>query len=60
MEEVVFFVVLAALVWCWPLVGAIVGLCFPGRRVVGALVGFVAGCLVTGAAHQLVPKMIGL
>jgi hypothetical protein len=60
MEEVAFFVVLAALVWGWPIVGALVGLCFPGRRVAGALIGFVVGCLVTGAAYYLLPPLIGL
>jgi hypothetical protein len=60
MEEAVFFAVLAALVWGWPILGAIVGLCLPGRRIVGALVGFVIGCLMTGAAYHLVPRLVGL
>ncbi len=60
MEEVIFFVVLAAFVWGWPIIGLIVGLCFPRRRATGAIVGFLVGCAVTTGAYHLVPRLVGL
>lgn len=60
MEEVLFFAVLAALVWGWPIIGLVIGLCFPGRRAIGALIGFLVGCAVTSGAYFLVPRLIGL